>query len=109
MEVMPIRRSLEPVRVTTAPVTRAHEQAGRQRRYLISMAVRTSCFIGAVVVGPGWLRWILVAGACLLPYLAVVFANTEGSRDDGYRLGDPGLVERHPELPGTRAGATDSP
>ena len=104
---MPPRRPAPPVRITTAPVTRADEQAGRQRRYLISMAVRTSCFIGAVAVGPGWLRWILVAGACLLPYLAVVFANTEGRRHDGYLLADPGAYERLPELPAAHSGGAD--
>lgn len=109
MEVMPARRVSEPIRITTAPMTRAVEQAGRQRRYLISMAVRTSCFIGAVAVGPGWLRWVLVAGACLLPYVAVVFANTEGRRDDGYLLNDPGLSERRPELPGARSAWSDTP
>ena len=31
----------------------------RTRRYLISMGVRTACFIGAVLVGGGWLRWDL--------------------------------------------------
>jgi hypothetical protein len=46
----------------------------RTRRYLISMGVRTGCFLGAVVAG-GWLRWVLIAGALVLPYLAVVFAN----------------------------------
>lgn len=73
------------------------------------MAIRTSCFIGAVAVGPGWLRWVLVAGACLLPYVAVVFANTEGRRDDGYLLTDPGLAARRPELPGVRVGGFDTP
>ena len=64
------------------------------------MAVRTACFVGAVAVGPGWLRWVLVAGAVLLPYVAVVFANAEGRRDDGYLLSDPGQAERRPELEG---------
>ena len=46
----------------------------RTRRYLISMGVRTACFLGAVAAG-GWLRWVLFAGALVLPYLAVVLAN----------------------------------
>jgi hypothetical protein len=46
----------------------------RTRRYLISMGIRTVCFLGAVVVD-GWLRWVLVAGALVLPYVSVVFAN----------------------------------
>ncbi len=43
--------------------------AARQRRYVISMAIRTVCFVAAVAVGPGWLRWVLVAGAVFLPLL----------------------------------------
>jgi hypothetical protein len=46
----------------------------RTRRYLFSMGVRTACFIGAVLAG-GWLRWVLIVGALVLPYLSVVFAN----------------------------------
>jgi Flp pilus assembly protein TadB len=100
---MPTRREADTIRITTAPVTHASEQAGRQRRYLISMGVRTACFLGAVVVGPGWLRWVLVAGAVLLPYVAVVFANAEGRRDDGYQLRDPGPHEQLPELESVRS------
>lgn len=48
--------------------------AGRQRRYVISMSIRTVCFIAAVFTPSPW-RWILVAGALFLPYIAVVLAN----------------------------------
>jgi len=48
---------------------------GRTRRYLISMGIRTVCFILAVVVADGWLRWVLIGAAVALPYLSVVFAN----------------------------------
>lgn len=47
---------------------------GRTRRYLISMGVRTLCFLGAVVAS-GWLRWTLLGAALVLPYVAVVIAN----------------------------------
>jgi hypothetical protein len=46
----------------------------RTRRYLVSMGIRTVCFILAVVAD-GWLRWTLIAAALVLPYLSVVFAN----------------------------------
>jgi Protein of unknown function (DUF3099) len=92
------RRAADPVRVTTAPLSISDERAGRQRRYLISMAVRTLCFVGAVVVGEGVLRWVLIAGAVFLPYVAVVFANSEGRRDDGYLLDDPGAGIPHRQL-----------
>ncbi|MFL6101316.1 MAG: DUF3099 domain-containing protein [Actinomycetales bacterium] len=52
--------------------------AQRQRRYLISMSIRTVSFVLAVVThGP--LRWIFVAAALILPYIAVVMANAVGS------------------------------
>jgi hypothetical protein len=108
MEAMAQRRTAHSVRVTTAPRSRADEQAARQRRYLISMGIRTLCFVGAVVAD-GVLRWVLVAGAVLLPYLAVVFANTEGRRDDGFLLDDPGAPTPPPELPGTRPPGPDTP
>lgn len=46
----------------------------RTRRYLISMGVRTVCFLLAIVA-TGWLRWAFLAGAIFLPYISVVFAN----------------------------------
>ncbi len=79
-------RDSQSVRITTARTSSAEDLAGRQRRYLMSMAVRTACVIGAVTVGPGLLRWLLVAGAVLLPYVAVVFANTQNRSDDGFDL-----------------------
>lgn len=46
----------------------------RTRRYLVSMGVRTVCFVLAVATD-GWVRWALIAAAIVLPYLSVVFAN----------------------------------
>ena len=57
------------------------------------MAIRTACFIGAVVVD-GWVRWVLVVGAFILPYVAVVMANVASPRIEG-----PDLV---PPTPGHR-------
>lgn len=70
----------EVVRITTAPVNAADELRQRQHRYLFTMAVRTACFVGAVAVGPGWLRWVLIAGAVFFPYVAVVMANVAARR-----------------------------
>ena len=98
------RKHDEAVRITTAGSSAEADIAARQRRYVISMTIRTVCFIGAVVVGPGWLRWVLVVGALLLPYVAVVMANATSSKDDGFEL-PPGGFE-HPELGG--GGRDDS-
>ena len=65
--------------MTSAPISRAEEQRGRQRRYLASMSLRTLCFVGAIVVGDNWFRYVLIAGALILPYIAVVSANAVAS------------------------------
>ena len=66
----------EPVyQITSARRGVRDDVDSRTRRYLVSMGVRTACFLGAVVVGGGWLRWVLIAAALVLPYLSVVFAN----------------------------------
>jgi len=83
------RRQPEAVRITNAPVSRKDELAHRQRRYVISMTIRTLCFIGAVAAH-GWLRWVLVAAAFILPYIAVVMANKA----------DPVIDAEDPEGPG---------
>lgn len=80
------RRRDEAVRITTAASSRKDDISARQRRYVVSMAIRTLCFVAAVAVGPGWPRWVLVAAAVLLPYVAVVMANAASSRSDGFEL-----------------------
>jgi len=70
-----MRRRKSPVyQITGARPGVREDVNGRTRRYLISMGVRTACFLLAVVTD-GWLRWVLIAAAVLLPYLSVVFAN----------------------------------
>jgi len=82
------------VRITTAQSSSAEDMSLRQRRYAVSMAIRTVCFIAAVAVGPGWLRWVLVAGAVFLPLFAVVMANAGNQKNDGFMLpGAPGTHE----------------
>ncbi len=53
------------------------------------MGVRTVCFILAVVT-TGWLRWVFIAAAILLPYLSVVFAN--GGRERIEEMPESGLA-----------------
>ena len=50
------------------------DQSARQRRYFISMMIRTICFILTVVL-PSPYRWIALTGAVTLPYIAVIAAN----------------------------------
>lgn len=96
MESKPRRREQEVFTITSTAVSHSEELGHRQRRYLISMLVRTACFIAAVAVD-GWPRWVFLAAAIFLPYIAVVLANA-GVRKKGTSLD---LVEpdKHGELP----------
>jgi uncharacterized membrane protein len=82
------RREPAPVRITTATRSHAEDIGGRQRRYLISMGIRTLCFVLAVVSIGHWFMWLFIACSVLLPYVAVVLANA-GSAPD---VGGPELV-----------------
>lgn len=65
--------------ITSARPSRALDRRTRERRYVLTMSVRVVCFVLALVVG-GWVRWVFVAGAVVLPYVAVVLANVASSR-----------------------------
>jgi hypothetical protein len=89
------------VRITTAPESHETEMAHRQKRYMISMGIRTLCFVAAVLAD-GWLRWVLVGLAFVLPYVAVVMANSASPRVEGTL--PPGPQSTRPELgPGTES------
>ncbi len=60
--------------ITTAQSGLSLDQAARQRRYFISMMIRTACFILTVLL-PSPYRWIALGGALTLPYIAVIAAN----------------------------------
>ena len=80
---MLVNRQPDPAQsVTTAPESLRAEQSSRIRKYLITMGIRTACFLLADVL-EGWLRWTAVAAAVVLPYIAVVFANAVGPRTAG--------------------------
>ncbi len=81
------------IRITTAPSAKEEDTARRQRRYLISMAVRVVCFVSAAALFEGWLRYLLMVGAILIPYVAVVFANNEDTRTDSFNLKPPSAKE----------------
>lgn len=60
--------------ITSAQSGLTLDQSARQRRYFISMMIRTACFILTVVL-PSPYRWIAFTGALTLPYIAVIAAN----------------------------------
>ena len=67
-------RGQEVFSITSAAESHSSELGAREKRYAISMAIRTLCFVGAVLAS-GPLRWVLLSGAVFLPYAAVVIAN----------------------------------
>ncbi len=67
-------------RITGARRGLSEDVRGRQTRYLVSMGIRTACFVLAVVVPVPALRVLFLVGALVLPYLAVVAANAGRER-----------------------------
>lgn len=67
------RRSASTV-ITEARAPRSEDLARRQRNYLILMAFRVICIVSMFFV-PGIWRWLLLAGAAILPGIAVLIAN----------------------------------
>ena len=68
--------------VTSVQKSLAQDRAERTRRYLISMSIRTVCFVLFVVVDHP-MRWVFVIGAVFLPYIAVVLANAVDRSGEG--------------------------
>ncbi|MGL4173324.1 MAG: DUF3099 domain-containing protein [Actinomycetota bacterium] len=77
--------------ITGAQASLDDDLGPRMRRYLISMSIRTICFVLAVVF-TGTLRWIFIAAAVFLPYIAVVMANAAPRKR-------PGAAEYRPDQP----------
>lgn len=65
--------------ITSAGRGRSLDLEERQKRYLITMGVRTACFLAFLVV-PGWWKIAALAAAALLPAFAVLLANNTDHR-----------------------------
>ncbi|MFJ9696256.1 DUF3099 domain-containing protein [Kitasatospora sp. NPDC101183] len=75
----------EVYRITGARSSLSEDVRGRQRRYVVSMLLRTLCVLLAVVLWDvqRWLAFAALAGAVLLPYFAVLVANAGRERAPG--------------------------
>ena len=62
--------------ITSLPLSPEEERRRRMIKYSIAMGIRMICILLMLVV-QGW--WLLVCaiGAIMLPYIAVVIANTQ--------------------------------
>ncbi|MCW2769699.1 MAG: hypothetical protein JWR27_1132 [Aeromicrobium sp.] len=73
--------------ITSAAESQSEDRLRREKRYALSMGIRTVCFLGGVVLvmqPMPWrvMGWIMFAAAIFLPYIAVVVANA-GVRKKG--------------------------
>ena len=71
--------------------------------------LRTLCFVGAVLAslaGIDWLWPFLIAGALVLPYIAVVMANAAANLTDGFKLREADFSRRELE-PGRSSHASE--
>jgi hypothetical protein len=82
--------------ITDARMANSEEMSARIRRYTITMAFRTACFISMIFVH-GTFRWVLFAGAVLLPYVAVLFANQANKKSKPSRINRAEPIDR-PQL-----------
>ncbi|NLF05385.1 MAG: DUF3099 domain-containing protein [Actinomycetales bacterium] len=92
--------------ITSAPAPRSEDLAHRQKVYLIQMGIRVVAFLATVATWgrvPMWLSIVFVVGAVVLPYTAVLFANspkvTRGSAT-GVEARQLGAAPPHKNLPG---------
>ena len=61
--------------ITTLPLSPQEERKSRMVKYSIAMGIRTLCVVSLLFV-QGWWIVVMVVVALVLPYLAVVIANT---------------------------------
>jgi Protein of unknown function (DUF3099) len=63
---------------TSLPPSPDQERRGRMIKYTLAMSLRFVCFFVALAMSfpPTWWTLIPIAGAVILPYIAVVLANT---------------------------------
>ncbi len=86
-----------PIRITTVGSSPQADIARRQKRYIISMSIRSLCFVGAAVAGVAGIDWlwpVLIVAALILPYVAVVMANAATTRTDDLPLTGGGSTHR---------------
>ena len=98
--------------ITTADTALDDDMRARIIKYSITMGIRTICFVAAYFAFRAQLHvlmWLCVAGAVILPYPAVIFANAGRERtraDDSALLDEAPLAELPPARGETVSGDT---
>jgi hypothetical protein len=104
VRVIPRRKTSDVYTVTDAPRPMSEDVGHRQRRYLVSMGIRTACVLVAVGLAghvPLWALLLPILGAVVLPYVSVIFANGGREPDNATPLyGDGGQRADQKEISG---------
>ncbi|MCC9174678.1 DUF3099 domain-containing protein [Arthrobacter sp. zg-Y179] len=87
-------------RITDAPSPHTDEMRARMIKYSVSMGIRVVCLFLMFFVH-GWLLWVVIAGAVVLPYFAVIIAN--GGSDTRLMTASDAMIDSPP------ATALDAP
>ncbi|WP_084634836.1 DUF3099 domain-containing protein [Propionicicella superfundia] len=95
-----------PTLITSARPGRSLDSAARNRRYLITMGVRVACFALAVAID-GWLQWVFLLGAAVLPAVAVLLANAVDLRRPSVSPTDAPGAQPQLVSPGTVPGSVE--
>jgi predicted tellurium resistance membrane protein TerC len=61
---------------TSLPPSPDAERKVRMLKYTVAMVLRLVCFVVALLIPLGWWTIFPIIGAIVLPYIAVVLANT---------------------------------
>ncbi|TCO18158.1 DUF3099 family protein [Kribbella steppae] len=89
------------ISVTSAQPGRSEDLDSRIVRYAWMMSIRIVCFVLAVITPSPW-RWMFIVAAVFLPYIAVVLANTQRSRQvssaDPFVAPDRPAIGSHPTI-----------
>ena len=94
--------------ITSITTSRTAEIRERERRYIFVMMLRVVCFVAATVLFHGVARWVAVAVAVVLPWIAVVLANQPRVRASRHAAYVPPAPRETPGLqPGREARVID--
>jgi len=86
------RKGAIPALITSARISKSLDADQRMKRYLWSMTVRVVCFIAACLT-PFPANILLIAGAAIIPGIAVILANAIDMRVPVETVSDaPGAV-----------------
>ena len=90
-------------RITGARAAHSDEMRARMIKYTVSMSIRMVCLFMLFFV-QGWMIWVVVVGAVILPWFAVVIAN--GGSDTRNMTASDAMISTPPQQ---EIGATAPP